>query len=230
MDRKYHRSLLANIHLIYELLNQSVTRPWINHIYKVLISEIHYCASKNSDVNCHDNEASLFNKVLASKQMTEYKNSKNNKNIPKLRATINDKYDMALVADIYLLNLMLYDVHSSVTDCIKNVISIIHWYELSEECIKIITKSPQMVEYKTYLKMNRTKKELKKKIRNPDFLANVYLYQKLRSNGANIQVLENVITAINSIYNIYLTPELLKYIVNSKFMDNIQKRMENNKK
>ena len=222
MDKKYHRSLLANIYLVAELYHGAKLGSLFDHLCQVLTKEIHCCAPKNDETDCYKSENSLFNKIYKSNQMHQYKlyADKNKKNNAILYAnSTTDQFDIALIADVYFLNLLLYDVPDSLIDCIKTTIRSVHGYVLTDECIKTITKSSSMVFYKNYLKTIRFKNMLKKRIDNPGFLANINLYQKLSDNYGNHDTLEAVRNTICQIYNIELTPELIQLIANSKLME-----------
>lgn len=214
MNKQYHQSLLANIYLAYELYHKSkIGFTLFIHFCKVIGNEIHCCIHKEYDNEYYLSEKCILNKIYQSNQMNEYK-MHIEKKVKKHILENND--DITLIADIYLFNLMMYDINDSAMKILKDTICNVHGYELTDECIKSISRSATMMDYKKYLRENRSKIVLKNKLKNPGLIATVHLAQFLAES--NPQIVEKILEIIGQIHDIQITPQIVSQIFNSKYM------------
>lgn len=214
MNKQYNQSLLANIYLARELYHKAkIGFTLFVHFCKVIGNEIHCCIHKEYDDEYYLSEKCVLNKIYQSKQMDEYKLYIEKKTYKHISENSND---IALIADIYLFNLMMYDINDSAMKILKDTICNIHGYALTDECVKTISKSATMMDYKKYLRENRSKIVLKNKLKNPGLVATIHLMQILTES--NPQIVEKILEIIGQIHDIQITPQIISQILNSKYM------------
>lgn len=218
MGKTYHRSLLANIYLLGELINNKnkIGDNLCGQFYDIISYEIHCRDQKKyANLDFYKDTASVFHKVNTSQQMNKYKSDVANNNVPK-RKLSHECHTIELVADIHFLNLLLYDIDDKFVEIIKNIIETIHGCCLEKTDITQISRSDKMANYKEYLLKNREKQHLKNILKKPGFIPNMYLFKKAAEKNHNdAQIIKKY---IEPTYNIVLSPELIKAIFESKMM------------
>lgn len=214
MAKKYNIELLANVYLAAEFNKKTnLGQHMFDHICHVLIQEIHYCNSKTTEmeIDCYKSKNSTFNKIHDSQQMVDYINVKNNNDVFKTKS---------LIADIYFYNLLLYDINDSYMQELKKIISIVHGFEsvITDENIKDISKSQNMMEYKEFLLKNRAKKNLYDNMKKLDFISNIYVWNSLKSEieEKSLSVFRE---KLEILYKVDLCDKNISIIMKSKYME-----------